>query len=505
MGGPFQIVGQGEHEQGGGSCGGAEINVHNPGVGGAPSQFRGRAAVVTLGCAKNQVDSEVMVGVLKNSGYEIVTDLQTVDVAVVNTCGFLQSAIDESLGSIRELSALKTTARLRKLIVAGCLVGRFGNDVTADLPEVDAFITIDDLLKVGQVASGELQETLDLAARPYFLYDDTMPRCVSGGRHMAYVKVSEGCNRPCAFCIIPKIRGGMRSRTISSVVREVQQLGAQGIREINLVAQDLTAYGSDSKGENLAALLRSLDAAKAVDWIRLLYAYPLGIDSELLSTIVELPTICNYLDFPLQHASERVLKEMRRPLGKYSPRRIVEFIKKEQPSIELRTTFITGFPGETDEDVQQLEDFIAEGHFLNVGIFTYSQERGTPAAEMEGQVPEDDKVARRDRLMLAQQKALRRRMKEFMNKKFEVLIDGTHPESDGLIVGRTRFQAPEVDGTVIINKIKAGEEIPAPGTLGLVKVSQVADYDLVGTYLGPIDSKRSVESVRGSSQQEMET
>jgi ribosomal protein S12 methylthiotransferase len=470
---------------------GVSMNVGPDNLIQEPQKYRGRAAVVTLGCAKNQVDSEVMLGVFKNAGYEIVNDLKVADVAVVNTCGFLESAIKESIDCILEVGELKRSARLRKLLVAGCLVERYQGDLRTALPEVDAFISIDDILKVGEVAGGELHDLLHAGSRPYFLYDDSMPRFLSTKRHMAYVKISEGCDRPCTFCIIPRLRGAHRSRALDSVVREVSQLGAQGVREINLVAQDLTSFGRDQGGGSLPELLRKLDNLESIDWIRLLYAYPIGIDEELLSTISNSKRIAKYLDLPLQHASESLLKEMKRPLGRYSPRRIVEFIRAQAPSIALRTTFIVGFPGETEADVKELEAFVSEGHFSSVGVFAYSKESGTPAAELGAQIPEKEKARRRERVMLAQQRVHEQRMLAYEGKKIRVLLEGTHEDTDLLLVGRAEFQAPDVDGTVLVNDFAEGVDLAdiEAGDFGLVEVTESAGYDLVGKLLS-IESRR---------------
>jgi ribosomal protein S12 methylthiotransferase len=466
------------------ACRSVAVNISEPEALDGRVGFRGRAAIVTLGCAKNQVDSEVMVGVLRNTGFEIVNELSRADIAVVNTCGFLESAVKESIDCVLELSELKKSGSLRRLIVAGCMVERYKGDIRKALPEVDSFIALDGLLSVGQAAVGEEGGVVDLlneGARPYFLYDDSMPRHLASNPHMAYVKISEGCNRPCAFCIIPKIRGTMRSRSIESVVREVQALGAQGVREINLVAQDLTAYGTDNNSGKLVDLLRAVDATKAVQWMRLLYAYPVGVDDELLDAIVGLPTVCDYLDVPLQHASEAVLKRMRRPIGRFGSRRFVEYVKSRQPGIKLRTTFIVGFPGETEADIKELEAFVAEGHFENVGVFTYSPEQDTPAFDMDGAVSDKEKKARRDRVMLAQQKVRVRQNQEYIGKELEVLVEGPHEETELLLSARTRFQAPEVDGTVLINDI-TDEKLRSvtTGYLGRVKVTEVSGYDLVG-------------------------
>jgi len=445
-----------------------------------PRKFRGRAAVVTLGCAKNQVDSEVMLGVLEKSGFEIVNDLSVADVAVVNTCGFLESAVKESIDCILDVAEHKKTGQLKKLIMAGCAVERYKGNIRQELPEVDEFLAINDLLQVGEAASGKVSKLLDQASRPYFLYDDTMPRHLSTLSHTAYVKISEGCNRPCTFCIIPKIRGEMRSRSIESVLREVQELGSRGVKEVNLIAQDLTNFGVDHKSGNLTQLLTQIDQTKAVDWVRLLYAYPIGIDQELLRTMVGLESVCNYLDLPLQHSSERVLKEMKRPIGRYAARRMLDFIKKTAPEIALRTTFIVGFPGETEEDIRDLESFVSEGHFSSVGVFTYSQEAGTPAAVLSDQVDDQTKKERRERVMLAQKKALTPKLQSMLGAELEVLVEGVHPETELLLTARTYFQAPEVDGSVIINEVDPKLPQIKEGAFAKVVISEVAEYDLIG-------------------------
>jgi ribosomal protein S12 methylthiotransferase len=454
-----------------------------------------------------------MIGVLRSSGFEIVSDIARADVAVVNTCGFLESAVKESIDCVLDIAKLKRSGSIRRLLVAGCMVERYKGDIRQALPEVDAFIALDGLLEVGDLARGneaQLRDILHEGARPYFLYDDSMPRHLASQPHMAYVKISEGCNRPCAFCIIPKIRGAMRSRSIESIRREVVALGAQGVKEINLVAQDLTAFGNDTKeggakGERLVDLLRVLDETKAVRWIRLLYAYPVGVDDELLRAIVELPSVCNYLDVPLQHVSEQVLKAMKRPVGRYGARRFVEYVRATAPEIKLRTTFIVGFPGETEDDIAELEDFVGEGHFESVGVFTYSPEPGTEAYELSDQISDKEKRRRRDRVMLAQQKVRVARNAEYIGQELEVLVEGPHQDTDMLLSGRLRTQAPEVDGAVLINDVacttmfesasaaESGEahvkdsEPPLAGItgghLGVVRITEVSGYDLVGTLL----------------------
>ena len=437
----------------------------------------GRVALVTLGCAKNQVDSEVMLGALRQGGYEIVTDLALAEYAVINTCGFLESAVKESVDCILEVADLKKSARLRKLVVAGCMVSRYGEELRGTLPEVDEFLSTDQIMQAPSVLRGAGVG----AAQAPFLYDHSMPRLLSTAAHTAYVKIAEGCNRPCSFCIIPKIRGPMRSRASQSVLAEIGGLAAQGVREINLIGQDLTAYGRDRRDIALAQLLREIDALDAVPWVRLLYAYPVGVDDELLRTIIDTPSICNYLDIPLQHASETVLKAMQRPLGKLAPRRLVEKLREGYPEVALRTTFIVGFPGEREEDFRELEDFVAEGHFSSVGVFTFSPEQEAPASGLPHPVSKKVMRERRDRLMRRQQEVVKQRHQALVGSDLEVLIDGTHEESDLLLSGRARFQAPEVDGGIIINDSCVDPAVLRAGAIARVEITGHAGYDLLGT------------------------
>lgn len=437
---------------------------------------RGKVACVTLGCAKNQVDSEVFLGCVVNAGYEGVSDPSKADYIVVNTCGFLEDAIKESIDAVLDAADFKQEGRLKKLVVAGCMVSRYGAEKLQELlPEADAFLSTDEVLKLPEVLAGLSYEK----AEAPFLYDHTMPRILSSGNHTAYVKIADGCNRPCAFCMIPAIKGTIRSRSSSSLLSEIEALGAQGVKEINLIGQDLTAYGVDNNEISLAELLRKIDAGGSVPWVRSLYAYPVGVTEELLDVVAGLPSICEYFDVPLQHASESVLKHMNRPVGKYAPRRLVEWVRAKYPQIHLRTTFIVGFPGETESDFAELEEFVSEGHFDSVGVFAFSAEEGVPAAKFSDQVPKKIKTARRKRLMLAQQKVLKRKYADLIGKEFDVLIDGTHEETDLLLVGRTRFQAPEVDGSVIINDSEIDITKVRAGSFVSVEITAAAGYDLL--------------------------
>ncbi len=458
--------------------------------------FAGNVALVTLGCAKNQVDSEIMLGALKGRGFRPVSDPQSADLIIVNTCAFLQSAVEEGIDTILELANYKKSGRCRKLYVAGCMVERYREDLKKTLPEVDRFISTDDLLRVAD-ESETSDDCFNEARRPYFLYDETMPRVLSTAGHSAFVKVSEGCDRPCTFCIIPKIRGSLRSRSIASIGNEVKSLLQQGVKEFNLVAQDLTAYGSDFSGNRgvrseLSGLLQhiSKESEDFDCWIRLFYAYPIGVTEELVRQIVQLPRICNYLDLPLQHISGPVLKAMQRPLGEKGTRGLIEKVREIAPELALRTTFIVGFPGETEEDILSLEEFVSAGHFAHVGVFTYSQEKEAKSYILPDQIPEEIKSERRGRIMECQQAVVKRRLNSLVGTQLRVLIDGTHAESDLLFTGRTEWQGPETDGEVILNDISdalqesetfsEGEFPHLKGRFAVAEITEVSGYDLVG-------------------------
>lgn len=478
---------------------------------GARASYSGNVAIVTLGCAKNTVDSEVMLGVLMQQGFVPVADLEQADLIVVNTCGFLQSAVEESIDRILEASEYKKGGRLRQLIVAGCLVERYREDLHKSLPEVDRFLSTDEILRIGE-GGDTSEDCFSKARRPYFLYDETMPRVLSTGGYNAYVKVAEGCDRPCAFCIIPKLRGGFRSRPLSGVIGEARNLLTQGVRELNLVAQDLTSYGTDFPGgsksaiagedlgankqkSQLASLLRELDKlgqeevfSKHDFWIRLLYAYPIGVTEELLRTIQDSRHIARYLDLPLQHISHNVLKSMRRPLGEKGTRKLIEQIRTIAPEIALRTTFITGFPGEKEEDVEILRSFISEGHFAHVGVFCYSQEEEADSFGFPNQVDEEDKQNRSQLLIDAQRNVVSERLSAMIGSEIEVLFEGSHKETDLLFRGRAEWQAPDTDGEVVINYCE-DESLRSNisslvGRFVRVHITENTDYDLVGSLVG---------------------
>jgi ribosomal protein S12 methylthiotransferase len=444
---------------------------------------------VSLGCPKNRVDTEVMLGLTGQAGFQIARAPEDAEVIVVNTCGFIGEAKEESVDTILEMAQHKTDGRCKKLVVTGCLSQRYGGDLARDLPEVDQFLGSGDVDKIVGAIRGELPRdgvTLD----PAYLYSDVTPRLQSLPGYTAYVKIAEGCDRPCSFCIIPKLRGGQRSRDPASVEREVRDLVERGAVEINLVAQDLTTYGKDLDGDvDLAKLVRRLARVGGLRWLRLHYAYPTATTDALLDAIAEEPRVAKYIDMPLQHIDDGILKKMRRGhVGKTS-RALVEKIRARIPGVTLRTTFIVGHPGETDEAFKALCDFVEEAEFDRVGVFTYSVEEGTHSATLPDRVPPKIMEKRRRELMRLQRKISRKKMKAMVGTELEVLVEGPSEESEYLLVGRHAGQAPEIDGGVFL---ALGEEVKAPrrGDLVRVQVTGFADYDLSATILAVTERSR---------------
>lgn len=444
-----------------------------------------KVGFISLGCPKNLVDSEVMMGRLKASGFEITADASEADTVVVNTCGFIDSAKKESIEAILEAGKLKTEGTAKRLVVAGCLVERYRDELKAEMPEVDAFIgtsQINDILAVCDpktdtrslpvVSLGNQSST--------YLYDESTPRVLATPSHYAFIKIAEGCDRPCAFCFIPQMRGHFRSRRFGSIVAEAQQLAEEGVKELILVAQDSSRYGEDlEKPDALAHLLRELSHTDGIEWVRVMYTYPTHISDGFLEVLATEPKAVKYLDMPLQHASQNVLKLMKRGGNRASLERLIERVRQRVPGIGVRTTFITGFPGETDEDFEELLQFVKNVEFDRVGVFTYSDEEGTPAYELPDKV--DHKIAkkRRDRLMKEQSRISRRRHKAMVGKTVRVLFEGESQESDLIWQARMETQAPDIDGCVLIND--APEDFaPSPGQLVNVLITEAQEYDLVG-------------------------
>jgi len=424
-----------------------------------------------------------MVGKLQRGPFELVDDPALADVIVVNTCSFIQPATEESIDTVLEMAGHKRAGTCRKLVVTGCMVQRFGRSLEDELPEVDHFLGTGEYHRIDEVLQArEGQAPRSFVDTPLYIHDELAPRINSWLPHSAYLKISEGCDHRCAFCIIPTLRGKMRSRTIPSLVSEARRLADQGVVEINLVSQDSTAYGRDlADGSDLGLLLRALAKVDGIRWIRLHYAYPIGLPESLLRAIAEEEKVVPYLDMPLQHASGPMLKAMRRGVTREGQERILERVRRFVPDIAIRTTFIVGFPGETDQDFDVLRDFVAAQRFERVGVFTYFQEDGTPAASLPGQVHEPVKVARQKELMKLQADISRKKHRALVGKELTVLVDGPSKESEIVLVGRLATQAPDVDGLVYLSE--TGPDVRA-GQFRTVRITKAAPHDLVGDVIG---------------------
>jgi ribosomal protein S12 methylthiotransferase len=444
-----------------------------------------KVGFISLGCPKNLVDSEVMMGQLKQKGFEITSDAEDADTVVVNTCGFIDSAKKESIEAILEAARLKTNGKATRLIVAGCLVERYRDELKAEMPEVDAFIgtsQINDILAVCDPKTNTRSLpviTLGNQSATY-LYDESTPRVLATPSHYAFIKIAEGCDRPCAFCFIPQMRGHFRSRRFGSIVAEAHQLAEEGVKELILVAQDSSRYGEDlDKQDALAHLLRELAHADGIEWVRVMYTYPTHISDGFLDVLAEEPKAVKYLDMPLQHASQNVLKLMKRGGNRASLERLIERVRSRVPGIGVRTTFITGFPGETDADFEELLAFVKNVEFDRVGVFTYSDEEGTPAYDLPNKI--DPKIAkeRRGRLMKVQSRISRRRNRARVGETVRVIFEGESNETEWLWQGRMETQAPDIDGCVLINDTSEGFD-PIPGRMVDVLITEAQEYDLVG-------------------------
>ncbi len=493
---------------------------------------------VSLGCPKNLVDSEVMMGLLDRAGAEITANAETADILVVNTCSFIDKAKQESVDAILEMARLKTAGSAQKLIVAGCLVERYRDEIQKNIPEVDAVVGTGELesilaaagmspapaappslfpilsgnghaeVRPGREAlSGTHQhETASFRAEgdrreaqgrfsrrewdgataqlPQYLYDHTTPRLRATKSASAYIKIAEGCDHPCSFCVIPNLRGKFRSRRFESVVAEAEALVAEGVREITLIGQDTTCYGEDlGLKDGLAMLLDRLARIDGLTWLRFLYAYPNRITGRLLETIARHDNICKYLDVPLQHASAPVLKAMKRGGGADIFLRTIEKVRAAVPGIALRTSFIVGFPGETDADFEALCDFVVEARFDWLGVFAYSDEEGSRAFELGAKVPQRVIERRRRALMKLQQGISRQAKRQQVGRRFDVLVEGESEETPLLWEGRTPYHAPEIDGTVYLNDFGPFDAL-TPGRFYRCEVTEAHDYDLVARVLG---------------------
>jgi len=449
-----------------------------------------RIGFVSLGCPKNLVDGEVMLGLAKQAGHELTSDASTAEVIVVNTCAFIDNAKEESVNAILEMAQFKRDGSCKKLIVTGCLAERYRDELKAEIPEIDVCLgtgEVPDIVPAitGQPASMRLfRSRAEAEGREHpgahitYLYGADTPRVLTTPSHFAYVKIAEGCDYTCAFCIIPTLRGKYRSRDIDAVVREAEQLAAQGVKELLLISQDTTFFGID-KGQRgaLATLLRRLNDVEGLEWIRLLYLYPTTITDDVLLAMAECPKVCNYIDLPLQHASADVLRRMRRPGNREAYDKLLARIRRMVPDVTLRTTFIVGFPGETDADVEQLMDFVRDTGFDHVGVFTYSHEEGTRAHDLVDDVPAKVKKARRDAVMKLQKQIVAKRLKARKGQQVRVMVDGPSPESDLVVLGRIEGQAPDIDALVYFDQCDPATLVR--GTLVDATISAARGYDLV--------------------------
>ena len=477
-----------------------------------PPKSAPKVGFVSLGCPKNLVDSEVMMGMLSQAGADLVPRAEDADVIVVNTCSFIESAQQESVNTILEMARHKG-GNAKKLIVAGCLVERYRDEIRKNIPEVDAVVGTGELERIldaagiapaqpsdspfriltsrpegdARAASGRFsRETWDgaIADLPNYLYDEATPRVLATPRSTAYIKIAEGCDHPCGFCIIPQLRGKFRSRRFESVIGEAERLARSGVREITLIGQDTTCYGEDfGLKDGLALLLEKLAGIEGLRWVRFLYAYPNKITSKLLETIAAHDKICSYVDVPLQHASSAALKRMKRGGSADIFLRTIEKARRTIPGVTLRTSFIVGFPGETEKEFEELCEFVKAAEFDWMGTFAYSDQEGATAFGLDDKLSSREIESRRKHLMKIQQGISRRKKKLLRGRQFDVLLEGASEETDMLLEGRTAMHAPEIDGKLYISDVPDALE-PVPGEFYRCEITETHDYDLVARILG---------------------
>jgi ribosomal protein S12 methylthiotransferase len=439
---------------------------------------------VSLGCPKNLVDSEVMMGLSQEGGHTLTTDPSEADVLIVNTCAFIDKAKEESVNTILELAEFKKTGNCKRLVVTGCLGERYRDELKQQIPEIDAVLGTGDVPDIVGAIEGTRRAMIplklvgDAPRLPTYLYDAQSPRVFATPRHFAYVKVAEGCDYKCSFCIIPTLRGHYRSRPVDQIVQEARALAARGIREIILISQDTTFYGRDAgEGAALPRLLRELNNVEGIDWIRLLYLYPTTITDEILDAMAECDKVCNYIDLPLQHASNDVLRRMKRPGTGQGYERLLAKIRARVPGVSLRTTFIVGFPGETEAEFEELLNFVRTVGFDHVGVFTYSHEEGTTAYDLTDDVPAAVKTKRRNKLMAEQKRIVARAQKKRLGAQVQVMVDGPSPEHELVWRGRLAGQAPDIDPVVYFTETDT--ESLRPGSLLEAEIVGSREYDLV--------------------------
>jgi len=432
--------------------------------------------VVTLGCEKNLVDSEIMSGLVHARGYTLVDKPEDATVVIVNTCGFIDAAKEESVNTILDLAELKDTARLKALIVSGCLTQRYKQELMKEMPEIDGIVGTGDFHRINDIIDEALGGKKPVyVGNPVFNYEETLPRLLSTARHTAYVKIAEGCDNACTFCSIPIMRGKFRSRSIESILSEVKQLAAQGVKEISLIAQDSTNYGTDLyEGFKLPDLMNRVSEVEGIEWVRLHYAYPGFFTDELIETIASNPKICKYIDMPLQHSEDAILKRMRRPGRQRDVRELISRIRARIPDVALRTSMIVGFPGETEEEFERLCDFVREMKFDRLGVFAYSQEEDTPANRLPDQLSDEVKQHRAHTLMEVQREVAQGNSAKYVGRTLDVLVERYDGRSD-VYIGRSQYDAPEVDGEVYVSGIRT--EL---GEIRQVRITHAYEYDLSG-------------------------
>jgi ribosomal protein S12 methylthiotransferase len=441
-------------------------------------KVREKVSMVSLGCPKNLVDAEVMLGFLDRSGYEVTTDEKEADIIIVNTCSFIKEAKQESIDAILDLADRKHDGRCNLLVVTGCLPQRYQEELCRELPEVDIFVGTGDYPRIAEIIAEKRKTGVQLRyiGNPYFIYDENFPRLKSTPLYSAYLKIAEGCSNCCSYCLIPSLRGAYRSRPMEKLLQEARELVAGGVKELNLVAQDITQYGRDlPENTSLEVLLQELAKIEGLCWIRLLYAYPDGITDGLIRLIKTEEKICKYLDIPLQHISDPILTGMKRRGGENDIRGLLTKLRTEMPDIALRTSLIVGFPGESENDFNKLLHFVEETQFDRLGVFCYSREDGTSAAEMPDQISERVKKERYKKIMKVQARVSFKRNRCLIGSLEQVIVEGYSDETDLLLKGRSSRQAPDIDGQVYIT---AGNAMV--GDIVTLRITDSSDYDLIG-------------------------
>lgn len=444
-----------------------------------------RIGFISLGCPKNLVDSEVMIGLLEKQGHTITADPKEAEILVVNTCSFIEASKKESIDAILEAAQMKDAGSCKKLIVAGCLPERYAERILSEMPEVDAVLGVNQIEQIDTVIQGgrtDLPDSYGRSDADLYLYDHTTPRSLIGPKFTAYIKISEGCDHICSFCAIPKIRGPFRSRTMQSIVSEATRLASEGVKEVILISQDTTSYGTDlGMSDGLARLVKALGKIEGLVWIRILYMYPNLFSDKLIEAMNSSSKICKYIDMPLQHASARMLRSMRRGGSRDSLERLIKHIRRNLPGVTLRSTMIVGFPGETEDDFGELKDFCREMEFDRLGVFTYSDEEDTEAFDLGDKVPARTAERRRRILMKQQETISARKNRGLIGRKFPVLVEGLSRESELLLEGRLESQAPEIDGICMINDSEIADV--ASGQFYTVEITKALGHDLLGRIL----------------------